>query len=76
MTAETRRCVTRHGPSASKAELQTSETGTTKLKADFSRIMLFCGFPTQAKEHYEKDADSLHPDSGRSVGAVHNNRTG
>lgn len=38
--------------------------------------MLLCWVSTQAKEHYEKDADSLHPDSNRVAGDVRNNRNG
>jgi hypothetical protein len=34
------------------------------------------GFPTQAKEHHEKDADSFDPDSNRAANNVRNNRTG
>lgn len=38
--------------------------------------MLLSWVSNPAKEHYEKDADSLNPDSNHASGAVRNNRTG
>jgi len=34
------------------------------------------GFSTLQRSTHEKDADSVHPDSSRAAGNVHNNRTG
>jgi hypothetical protein len=52
------------------------KTGPSQLKANFRHIMLLSRVITQIKEHYEKNADSLDPDSNRAAGIVRNNRPG